>query len=90
MGEIYGETVNFWDTILIGLQKVLPVVVVSYVTGLSIDFAFAQIRGHEVNEGFLVSGLLIPLVMPVEVPLWMVALATPTRCFHPRGMEPVS
>lgn len=76
MGEIYGETVNFWDTILIGLQKVLPVVVVSYVTGLSIDFAFAQIRGHEVNEGFLVSGLLIPLVMPVEVPLWMVALAT--------------
>ena len=62
----------FWE----GLKLVLPIIVVSYVTGLAIEFAFAQMRGHEVNEGFLVSGMLIPLVLPVDVPLWMVALAT--------------
>jgi Na+-transporting NADH:ubiquinone oxidoreductase subunit B len=50
--------------------------VVSYVTGLAIEFAFAQMRGHEVNEGFLVSGMLIPLILPVDIPLWMVAVAT--------------
>ena len=54
----------------------LPLIVVSYVVGLGIEFAFAQFRGHEVNEGFLVSGLLIPMIMPVDMPLWMVALAT--------------
>jgi Na+-transporting NADH:ubiquinone oxidoreductase subunit B len=59
-----------------GLIKVLPIVVVSYVVGLGIEFAFAQARGHQVNEGFLVSGMLIPLVMPVEAPLWMVAVST--------------
>ncbi len=59
-----------------GLVKVLPIVIVSYVVGLGIEFIFAQIRHHEVNEGFLVSGMLIPLVMPVDIPLWMVALAT--------------
>ena len=46
------------------------------VVGLGIEFAFAQARGHEVNEGFLVTGLLIPMIMPVDIPLWMVALAT--------------
>ena len=51
-------------------------IVVSYVVGLGIEFAVAQIRGHEINEGFLVSGLLIPMIMPVEAPLWMVALST--------------
>ena len=71
-----GETAAFWDKILFGLIKVLPIVIVSYVVGLGIEFAFAQIRHHEVNEGFLVSGMLIPLVMPPDVPLWMVALAT--------------
>ena len=71
-----GESVAFWDKVLFGLWKVLPIVVVSYVVGLGIEFAFAQIRHHEVNEGFLVSGMLIPLVMPPDVPLWMVALAT--------------
>jgi len=55
---------------------VLPIIVVSYVVGLGIEFAFAQARGHEVNEGFLVTGLLIPMIMPVDIPLWMVALAT--------------
>ncbi|MEG0162579.1 MAG: RnfABCDGE type electron transport complex subunit D, partial [Mucinivorans sp.] len=59
-----------------GFLKVLPIIVVSYVVGLGIEFTFAQIRGHEINEGFLVSGMLIPLVMPVDVPLWMVAIAT--------------
>ena len=54
----------------------LPIIVVSYVVGLGIEFAFAQARGHEVNEGFLVTGLLIPMIMPVDIPLWMVALAT--------------
>ncbi len=68
--------VGFWEIVWTGLLKVLPIVIVSYVTGLSIEFAFAQARGHEVNEGFLVSGMLIPLIMPVNIPLWMVAVAT--------------
>jgi Na+-transporting NADH:ubiquinone oxidoreductase subunit B len=63
---------NFW----FGFLKLLPLVVVSYVVGLGIEFAAAQIRGHEINEGFLVTGLLIPLIMPIDVPLWMLALAT--------------
>lgn len=67
---------SFFDLFLYGLWRVLPIVVVSYVTGLAIEFAFAQSRGHEINEGFLVSGMLIPLVMPVTVPLWMVAVST--------------
>lgn len=71
-----GETAVFWDKVLYGLGKVLPIIIVSYVVGLGIEFAFAQIRHHEVNEGFLVSGMLIPLVLPPETPLWMVALAT--------------
>jgi Na+-transporting NADH:ubiquinone oxidoreductase subunit B len=71
-----GESWAFWPTFLYGLLKVLPIIVVSYGVGLSIEFAFAQVRGHEVNEGFLVSGILIPLILPVDIPLWMVALAT--------------
>src|SRR4030042_337125 len=71
-----GEARTFWQTFAFGLLKVLPVIVVSYVAGLSIEFAFAQIRGHEVNEGFLVTGFLIPLIVPVDIPLWMVAIAT--------------
>lgn len=71
-----GEMPEFWSIVGYGLVKVLPIVVVSYVTGLAIEFTFAQIRGHEVNEGFLVSGMLIPLVLPPSIPLWMVAVAT--------------
>lgn len=63
---------NFW----FGFLQVLPIIIVSYVTGLAIEFIFAQSRGHEVNEGFLVTGMLIPLIMPPDVPLWMVALST--------------
>lgn len=59
-----------------GLVRVLPMVCVSYIVGLAIEFYFAQVRGHEVNEGFLVTGLLIPMVFPVSTPLWMVALST--------------
>lgn len=64
--------INFWY----GFLRVLPLIVVSYVVGLGIEFIFAQIRGHEVNEGFLVTGFLIPMVVPVDVPLWMLAVAT--------------
>ncbi|MBQ6771749.1 MAG: NADH:ubiquinone reductase (Na(+)-transporting) subunit B [Bacteroidales bacterium] len=70
------ETAGFWQMIGFGLTKALPVIVVSYVTGLAIEFAFAQIRHHQVNEGFLVTGLLIPMVLPPDIPLWMVAVAT--------------
>lgn len=67
---------SFWEMFWFGFLKVLPIIMVSYIVGLGIEFIFAQIRKHEVNEGFLVSGMLIPLVMPVDVPLWMVGLAT--------------
>ena len=61
---------------LTGLTIVLPVVVVSYGVGLTIEFIFGMLRGHALHEGFLVSGMLIPLTMPADVPLWMVAIAT--------------
>lgn len=67
---------GFWDNLLYGAIKILPIIVISYVVGLSIEFGFAQWRKHDVNEGFLVTGMLIPLVMPPDVPLWQVALAT--------------
>ena len=69
---IEGILPAFW----FGFLEMLPMIIVSYVTGLSIEFAFAQKRKHEINEGFLVSGLLIPMVMPISVPLWIVALST--------------
>jgi Na+-transporting NADH:ubiquinone oxidoreductase subunit B len=62
---------SFWY----GSIRILPLIIVSYVVGLGIEFISAQIRGHEINEGYLVTGLLIPLIMPVDVPLWMLALA---------------
>ena len=65
-----------WTAFFYGLVRILPMVATSYIVGLAIEFYFAQIRGHEVNEGFLVSGLLIPMIMPVSTPLWMVALGT--------------
>ena len=74
--EALGITRTLWENFWFGFLKVIPIVVVSYVVGLGIEFTVAQVRGHEVNEGFLVSGMLIPLIMPVGVPLWMVALAT--------------
>jgi Na+-transporting NADH:ubiquinone oxidoreductase subunit B len=67
---------SFADNFIFGAIKVLPIVIVSYAVGLSVEFAFAIIRKHTINEGFLVSGMLIPLIMPVDIPLWMVAVAT--------------
>ena len=68
--------VNFWEIVLKGSLIVLPLVVVSYGAGLFVEFIFAIKNGHTVQEGFLVSGMLIPLCMPADVPLWMVAVAT--------------
>lgn len=65
----------FMEIFTHGLWKVLPMIAVSYGVGLGIEFAFAIWRGHEVNEGYLVTGLLIPLVMPIDLPLWMLALS---------------
>lgn len=70
-----GTSMDFWQTFFYGFWKVIPLVIVSYGVGLGIEFASAQIRGHEVNEGYLVTGMLIPLIMPVDIPLWMLALA---------------
>ncbi len=66
---------TFIDAFLHGAYKVVPMIIVSYAVGLGIEFAFAVKRGHEVNEGYLVTGLLIPMIMPVDIPLWMVALS---------------
>ena len=63
---------NFW----FGFLRIFPILVVSYVVGLGTEFIFAQIRNHEVAEGYLVSGILIPMVLPIDMPLWMVAVAT--------------
>lgn len=70
-----GGDFSFLDAFLHGAWKIVPMIVVSYVVGLSIEFAFAVYRGHEVNEGYLVTGLLIPMIMPVDIPLWMVAVS---------------
>ncbi|RRO18542.1 NADH:ubiquinone reductase (Na(+)-transporting) subunit B [Flavobacteriaceae bacterium 14752] len=70
-----GEEFTFMDAFLHGAIKVVPMIIVSYAVGLGIEFAFAVKRGHEVNEGYLVTGLLIPMIMPVDIPLWMVAIS---------------
>lgn len=67
---------GFGDKVIYGLIKVLPLVIVSYAAGLAVEFIFGFIKGHGLHEGFLVSGMLIPLTMPADVPLWMVAVAT--------------
>lgn len=66
----------FWSKVGAGAFVVLPLVVVSYGVGLTVEFIFGFINGHSLHEGFLVSGMLIPLVMPADVPLWMVGVAT--------------
>ena len=70
-----GDLPGFWRQFWWGFLKVLPLYLVSYIVGLAIEFAGAQIKGEEVNEGYLVSGFLIPLIVPVDVPLWMLAVA---------------
>ncbi len=71
IGSEAGILKDFW----FGFLKLLPLIIVSYVVGLGIEFITAQIRGHEINEGYLVTGLLIPLIVPIDIPLWMLALA---------------
>ena len=66
---------TFFENLIFGFWKFLPLLIVSYAVGLSVEFAFAISRGHSVNEGYLVSGMLIPLIMPVDVPLWMLAVS---------------
>lgn len=81
LGEI-GRATNFfdtvfwsWDNLVIGLWKVLPLLIVSYGVGLGIEFLFAIIKNHEVEEGYLVTGMLVPLIVPIDIPLWMLAVA---------------
>ena len=71
-----GQNPVFINEIFLGLKKVLPIIIVSYTVGGLVEVIFAIIRKHPINEGFLVTGMLIPLVMPVTIPLWQVALAT--------------
>ena len=71
-----GQDAGFWATFWFGFLSVLPIILVSYIVGLGIEFVVAQIKGHEIQEGFLVTGFLIPLIVPVDTPLWMIAVAT--------------
>lgn len=64
-----------WDNFMLGAIQVLPLVIISYVVGLGIEFIFAVINKHEVEEGYLVTGMLVPLIMPVDIPLWMLVVA---------------
>ena len=66
---------GFWELFFYGFLAVLPKIIVSYVVGLGIEFAWAQWKGEEIQEGYLVSGIIIPLIVPVGCPLWMLALA---------------
>jgi len=68
---------EFWtlDNFLVGFWKILPLIIVSYVVGLGVEILFATIKGHEVEEGYLVTGMLVPLIVPIDIPLWMLAVA---------------
>lgn len=69
------KIISFYDTFIFGLLRVFPIVAVTYIVGLTVEFLFAIFRGHEVNEGFLVTGILVPLIVPIDLPLWMLAIA---------------
>ena len=75
--KAFGEPVDFLsiDAFWFGFLKVLPLVVVSYVVGLGIEVLFAIIKGHEVEEGYFVTGMLVPLIVPIDIPLWMLSVA---------------
>ncbi|MGY8987821.1 MAG: NADH:ubiquinone reductase (Na(+)-transporting) subunit B [Flavobacteriales bacterium] len=70
-----GETYTTMSAFMFGMWEILPLIIVSYGVGLGIEFAFAISRGHSVNEGYLVTGMLIPLIMPVDIPLWMLGVS---------------
>ena len=69
-------TASFWEMFFYGFLSILPKIIVSYVVGLGIEFIVAQWKGEEIHEGFLVSGILIPMIVPVDCPLWILALGT--------------
>jgi Na+-transporting NADH:ubiquinone oxidoreductase subunit B len=71
-----GANPGFWSTFIFGFLAVLPKIIISYVVGLGIEFAVAQVKKEEIQEGFLVSGMLIPMIVPIDTPLWMIAVAT--------------
>ena len=73
--QITGADMSFMTLFIYGALKMLPMIIVSYGVGLGIEFAFAIYRGHDVNEGYLVTGMLIPMIMPIDMPLWMLAVA---------------
>ncbi|AXT20713.1 NADH:ubiquinone reductase (Na(+)-transporting) subunit B [Flavobacteriaceae bacterium AU392] len=81
LGEIQNASgffgASFWtiDNLVVGLWKILPLVIVSYGVGLAVEFVFAMIKGHEVEEGYLVTGMLVPLIVPIDIPLWMLSVA---------------
>ena len=72
---VFGLGWGFWEKVWYGFVKIIPLYLVSYIVGLGIEFASAQMKGHEVSEGYLVSGFIIPLIVPVDVPWWMLTLA---------------
>lgn len=72
---VNGVEAGFWATFIYGFLAVLPKIVISYLVGLGIEFIVAQMKGEEIAEGFLVSGLLIPMILPIETPLWQVIIA---------------
>ena len=72
----YGMHAAFWKCFWFGFLKWLPIVLVTYISGLAVEIIFAQIRKEDVAEGFFVTGMLIPMILPPEIPLWIVALAT--------------
>ena len=69
------ENVSLMDNFIFGMWKILPLVIVSYGVGLGVEFVFCIINQHPIQEGYLVSGMLIPLIVPIDIPLWMVAVA---------------
>jgi Na+-transporting NADH:ubiquinone oxidoreductase subunit B len=73
--QVFGLGWGFWQMVWYGFVKIIPLYLVSYIVGLGIEFASAQMKGHEVSEGYLVSGFIIPLIVPVDVPWWMLAIA---------------
>ena len=82
LGDIQAVTGGFFSSefwtmsnFLVGFWKILPLVIVSYCVGLGVEFLFAIIKNHEIEEGYLVTGMLVPLIVPVDIPLWMLAVA---------------
>ena len=71
-----GETATLWQSFWYGFLKWMPLVIVVYISGLTVEIIFAQHRGHDVAEGFFVTGLILPMILPPDIPLWIVAVAT--------------